>query len=261
VETGMDTLLLARQLDGLKAWGFAGILIEGVVEADAGDTIRLLPDHAGLMHVSALAAKQAGLPFAYQLTAYHPDSVLRKPVANLDTTAWFGGLSRAWKVVLAAPTRPTFISLGSNMGAARELTSGWSALAKANTTVPNTISVDAAAMPATAFWDGLSFIGIHASGSPDGHEKRYAQALHARLGALADSLQKPIFLTHTDLLGSNKLAQLQAHLRFWPENVRLRGIVLNTIYPTPSVLDSTSHFGLAQDAALLRWLRAYIAAE
>lgn len=260
VGADLDTAVFAQQLDTLRQWGFGGIVLEAITQTTPEtDTLTLDSSIAATIRLCGQLAYKRGIPFSLALSASHPDSVFRKDTTGFDTLAFFVGMERCWKsLILPSGAKPLPVKgledrfIGTNMpGLEKYVPSDRTWLSGQIHCLPLEGLQDLNWSPA---------LGIIAAPAPDGNSKAFAQQWHSEAAALSQSSGKPIFLVQANLLGQNRLEQLQNHLRFWPKDVWVRGIVLNTIYTTPSVLDDSTHFGLANDPDLIAWLRAYMKA-
>lgn len=241
----LDTLALAAHLDTLRAWGFAGVVLEGTVKATT-DSLAIAPGQLAALRAGQRAATRVGLPVGFALSAPHPDSM----------AGWGPKAARAYGVALTEllnadrARSPKLAVAGLNFGDAA-----------ATLDLPSeqpTLLLNAQLPGALAPNPTSDYLTVAAYGALDGDHKAYARQWHTQASALARQSGQPVFLAQTNLLGENRLLQLKNHLRFWPRDVELKGLVLNTIYPTPSVLDSSSQFGLAHERELIAWLRGYL---
>ncbi|MCS6906116.1 MAG: hypothetical protein RML72_08065 [Bacteroidia bacterium] len=115
-------------------------------------------------------------------------------------------------------------------------------------TVPETVGT-------IRFWGKLDLIGIHHPGGIKGEEKKFARKWHPIVSQIALRHQKPVFITQANLIGENKLQQLQNRIRFWDKEVRIKGIVINNIFAQTALNDTLSqYFGIANDQQLQNYL-------
>lgn len=241
----LDTLTLATHLATLKTWGFRGVLFEGTLKAPT-DSLAVEPGQTAALLTSGRVAQRVGLPHGFALSATHPDSVVGFGLAarRQHTYLWA-------KLLNANPRHPPALAVaGLNFGAKAKQ-------ARVYLAHP-TLFLHAQPADSLAPDPYSPCLAIAATGALDGDHKAYARQWHTQASALARQSGQPVFLAQTNLLGEDRLLQLKNHLRFWPKRVALQGVVLNTLYPTPSVLDSTSQFGLAHDREFIAWLRAYL---
>ncbi|MEM8899661.1 MAG: hypothetical protein AAGC85_16220 [Bacteroidota bacterium] len=100
--------------------------------------------------------------------------------------------------------------------------------------------------------DGISL--VYVPGSFEGKAKHYYE-LNKRVGELAVAKEKPLMILRTNLLGDRKYKEFLLQLSYWPEEVRLEGINLNTLYCETAFLDEESPFALAKEFSLKRYLQ------
>jgi hypothetical protein len=104
------------------------------------------------------------------------------------------------------------------------------------------------------YWHLFDEISIIYEIPPEQNYKSIALQIHPQICKLADSLNKPIAIRASNLLEKDKLLQLKNQLRFWKGNTTVIAVHLNTIYDTPSVLDSETRFGIAKDTSLINFI-------
>lgn len=91
----------------------------------------------------------------------------------------------------------------------------------------------------------------------DDNPKPFCRTVNTRIAAMADSLNKPVFIFRANVLGEQQLEQIQNRLRFWPPETRLRGITMNSLYARIALLDSTSYYGMADNPEIPAFLEEY----
>lgn len=94
---------------------------------------------------------------------------------------------------------------------------------------------------------------------PLNEPKREAMSLNQELGGRALELGLPVYVYRANLMGKDKPDQLRNILRFWPDEVEVQGVVLNSIYDRIPSLDSSSYFGIVRDQPLQDFLEEYLA--
>jgi hypothetical protein len=77
------------------------------------------------------------------------------------------------------------------------------------------------------------------------------------IAALAEKLNKPVFIFRANVMGPDPLPQIKNRLRFWPEGLKINGICMNTLYPKVPPRDPKTYYGMEDDAEALAWLKAY----
>ena len=68
---------------------------------------------------------------------------------------------------------------------------------------------------------------------------------------------KKTMIVQTNLIGERKQELFMNQLRFWDEGIELKGVVLNSLYCTFSIRDTSSYFALGKEEHFLQYLRAY----
>ena len=106
-------------------------------------------------------------------------------------------------------------------------------------------------------WETPDLIGIRHRAPPDLDYRAYFRKTHQRLSRLLLAHQKPAIIVESNLIGEDHLLLFRNQLRFWNDSVDLRGIALNTLYCRMALTDSYSHFALAGQRELQRYLREY----
>lgn len=91
----------------------------------------------------------------------------------------------------------------------------------------------------------------------DDNPKPFCREVNTQIAALADSLHKPVFVFRANVLGEDQLEQLKNRLRFWPQQTRLRGVTVNSLYARIPLMDSTSYYGLADNPEVATFLEEY----
>ncbi len=107
-------------------------------------------------------------------------------------------------------------------------------------------------------WETPDLIGIRHRAPPDLDYRAYFRATHQRLSRLLLAHQKPALIVESNLIGEDQLMLFRNQLRFWNDSVDLRGIALNTLYCRMALTDSSSHFALAGQEDLQRYLQEYV---
>ena len=72
---------------------------------------------------------------------------------------------------------------------------------------------------------------------------------------MAMQKEKPLMILRTNLLGEKKYKEFLLQLSYWPKEVQLEGINLNTLYCETAFLDEESPFALAKEESLKRYLK------
>jgi hypothetical protein len=87
--------------------------------------------------------------------------------------------------------------------------------------------------------------------------KAESRTENQRIAALAAQHDKPVFIYRANLLGEEQLLQLKNRLRFWPAEVKLTGLCINSLYASIAARDDHTYYGLADDAEVMAYLDAY----
>jgi len=101
-------------------------------------------------------------------------------------------------------------------------------------------------------WQTSKTIGIIYDSPADEQFKPHFRALNRQLSERAGPNE--LFILQSNLLGTQKSLLYKNQLRFWSAETSLRGIVINSLYCTHSLADSSSRFGMAQDRDLIELL-------
>lgn len=104
-------------------------------------------------------------------------------------------------------------------------------------------------------WDENYELAVIHDAPPDEMYKPYFREINQALSKKALAHNKSLFIAQSNLLGDQKLLLYKNQLRFWDESVKLEGLVINSLYCTSSLADSSTRFGLAKDFALLDYIK------
>ena len=89
--------------------------------------------------------------------------------------------------------------------------------------------------------------------------KRECMELNSHLSELAQEYgNSKIFIYRANLMGMDKLEKLRNILRFWPEEVKLQGLVFNSQYDRIPPRDATSYFGITKQPELEQFIKTYL---
>lgn len=107
-------------------------------------------------------------------------------------------------------------------------------------------------------WAGkCDFLALEYPALADPNPKPRAMELNPTFGQVAMDLPLPLLIYRANLMGPYKTIALKNQLRFWPEELELQGIFINSLYPKVAPLDTTSYFGLHTSPDLLDFLEEY----
>ncbi len=94
-------------------------------------------------------------------------------------------------------------------------------------------------------WDQFDEIAISYPPAPSEEQFSYNRSWNSGVSAQAVTFGLPVIIWHSNVIGDYKPEQLRNHLRFWPENVVISAVNLNSIYNIISPLDENPYFGSA----------------
>lgn len=182
---------------------------------------------------------------------------------HADPARWFARLQSEIErnLGLLALTMPERVIVGGELGPMAEQDAGWKAMFEALRSK----------YPKTHFSVGEHIDLLENSGlgaisdeltvdyAPLAGEqvKAESRAENQRIAALAQRLGKPVFIYRANLMGEGQLLQLKNRLRFWPEELQLTGLCINTLYAPIAARDDHTYYGLADNADVLEYLEAY----
>ncbi len=106
-------------------------------------------------------------------------------------------------------------------------------------------------------WPLLDEIGIAYLPVADGSLKRAHRAWHEDISELVRTYDRPVYISHANVIGDDKLLQFKNKTRFWDEEVRVNGINLNTVYGTTVLSDTSKYFGWQSSPDALEYLESY----
>ncbi|MFW5658746.1 MAG: glycoside hydrolase family 113 [Bacteroidota bacterium] len=106
-------------------------------------------------------------------------------------------------------------------------------------------------------WPLVDEIGIAYLPVADGSLKRAHRTWHEDISDLVRTYEKPIYISHANVIGDHKLLQFKNKTRFWDEAVRVNGINLNTVYSTTVLNDTSQYFGWPSSPEALDYLKSY----
>jgi hypothetical protein len=119
-------------------------------------------------------------------------------------------------------------------------------------------TAEAPRIPTVALWPAVDAIGVSYIPSPRGNPKVSCRKWNRAIAETARKHDKPVFISHTNLIGQDKLIKFKNRLRFWHEDVRLSGVNVNTIYPVSVLTDTTKYFGMKTEQATKAYIGRYM---
>jgi hypothetical protein len=255
-----DMQVLGKEFIAIRQNNIGAPAIELLVQADTATGLPKI-NRLSLVYLSRLLPLLQGkdIPYTLILTHnfLHPLFLNAPPPAELWFSQYLRELQQLCKERLQSYP-PQNLVLGSHFWAVEKEKKHWQGLIDSlkfyfsgkigYATVPE-------AIPLIQFWEKLDFIGIHHPGGIRGEEKKFAQKWHPIITQIALRNQKPLMITQANLIGPDKLLQLQNRLRFWGNNVAFVGITINNIAPQTALSDTfAEYFGIAHDIELQKYL-------
>jgi hypothetical protein len=252
--------ILGKEFIDIRQKNIGAPAIELLVQADTATGLPKI-NRLSLVYLSRLLPllQDGAIPYTLILThdSAHPLFLNAPPPAEFWFSQYRQELQQLCKERLSQHPPQNFI-LGSHFWAVEKEKNRWNALIDSlkpyfkgrigYATVPE-------AIPLIDFWEKLDLIGIHHPGAIRGEEKKFARKWHPIITQIALRHKKPLMLTQTNLIGPDKLLQLQNRLRFWGNNVAIEGITINNIAPQTALSDTFSqYFGIADDIELQKYL-------
>lgn len=89
--------------------------------------------------------------------------------------------------------------------------------------------------------------------------KSPSRAENQESSALCIRLKKPLFVFRANVIGDSPLLQIKNRLRFWPQELQISGICLNSLYPKLPLRDSLSYYGLHDNPDAVEFVKEYSA--
>lgn len=105
-------------------------------------------------------------------------------------------------------------------------------------------------------WEGDYELAVIHDAPPDQVYKPYFRKVNHALSEKAIKHGRHLFVAQSNILGGQKLLLFKNQLRFWDEELELDGLVINSLYCTSSLADSSTRFGLAKDLDLLEYVKS-----
>ncbi|MCS7085056.1 MAG: hypothetical protein RMM53_00590 [Bacteroidia bacterium] len=253
VEAQFDSLRFVRDLDAVKAYGAAGLVVEVAPEREPATLFPVLPDRVRRNAVAVgRAAAAAGLPVTWVWTRNENPPLFVEPWP--DSAALFKTLLWEYFSILDSVPRPERVIIGWDYAPVERF--GWEcALCD---TVRRRYGCKTSyiyAAPNEKTFDDCFDEGAVAFPPLAVEETR--KSARIQHSALPASSRRPLFAAAVNVLGPDKAKALENRRRFLPKDLPISGMTLNSIYSRPVVCDSFSPFGMARDSAALaavkRW--------
>lgn len=238
--------------------------VELMVVADSGTGLPKI-SRTSLVEVSRLFLGLQRYDFSYTIQLHHSNfRPLFFPDQKIDAETWFSAYEKEIREELLprlASAKVNRLSLGTYFEPLESETKHWQALfqsVRQATKIPLLYVASVERAGKIRFWESCDEIGIFYQTSIEQNDKVYAREWNEKLSALARKEKKPLFVAQANLIGENKLIQLENRLRFWDQDVALKGLVVNNIFPIPAVCDTNTYFGLAKDTEIVEFLKGYV---
>lgn len=87
--------------------------------------------------------------------------------------------------------------------------------------------------------------------------KAQSRDQNSEIAAMAKGIGKSIYIYRANIIGPSPLIQIQNRLRFWPENLEINGICINTLAGKVAARDSKTYYGLADNEDAIDYLKYY----
>ena len=234
------------------------LLVEIPVSADSNG----LPiiSHAGLTSLAG-KAQQANAPLTIALTTTFSKELFPKGEVQ-DKKAWFEAYRQeiADIVDIFGPGPPNRLILGNDWKAVEQEEEQWISLLQSLRSQHPGISFGYGTLAeenVPTWVNHCDFLAIEYPALADPNPKRRAMELNPMIAAKAQESELPLLIYRANLMGPFKAIALKNQLRFWPEEMDLTGIFINSLYPRIAPLDTTSYFGLHTSPDLLDFLKEY----
>ena len=231
-----------------------------------GDSATGLPkiSRTSLVEFSRLILGLQSYDFSFSILLHHSNfRPLFLENNKIDTLQWFAEYEREIIEELLPRLKGVKVNrlgLGTYYEPLESATESWKKLfanVRKKTGIPLLYVSAVEQAEKIRFWQGCDEIGIFYQTSIEQNDKVYAQKWNAKLSALALREKKPLFIAQANLIGENKLIQLQNRLRFWDDDVSINGLVINNIFPCPAPCDSNAYFGLQKEEEVKDFIRKY----
>lgn len=251
----------------LKDQGYHDLMVEIPLRATLDTPWTPFVDSLQLAQVSVLASKAH--TYGFQLHLALMSNNQREAFPEHSTFVyerWFRSLELIGHAVLNAcgPWQPERLIIGENLSTAESYAKQWKQVFE-NLREQWKISVSYCSYSnretADALWAVSDEICLSYSASVSSNPIPFCRNQNLRISALADSLNKPVFIARANLLGREPENLFNYRLRYWQEGIQLNGICLNSIYSKIGPRDSTSYYALMDEPALLSRVQAYTSGQ
>lgn len=87
--------------------------------------------------------------------------------------------------------------------------------------------------------------------------KTASRSEHQRIASFASHMDKPVFLFRSNILGEQAMLQIKNRLRFWPDDLVVSGLCLNSLYPKITLRDQNPYYGTQDEPETAAFLVQY----
>ena len=87
--------------------------------------------------------------------------------------------------------------------------------------------------------------------------KAQSREMNDDIGRAALELKKSVFLFRGNIMGPKPKIQIQNRFRFWPNELEIKGICINSLTARVPPRDAKTYYGLADNPEALTYLEAY----
>jgi len=249
IDDPIDPVLRSQDVETIKQLAIRHIVVELPVEAEAKSGLPKINRYARSELKKVITAYgSAGCRVTLQLTYFNYKMLFPDTLPQVEPDIWFAAY---WAEIQALLQRIDYqhnverIVLGSDFQAMEPYAGHWAKLITDVRTVYTgkvTYAADLRRVEALKFWSAADEIGIRYYFDPGKDYKVSAQKLNPIAGLVAQKLSKPIYIASANVIGKDKTLMFKNVLRFWPEEVALSGVVINSIYPATVVTFKDPYF-------------------
>lgn len=254
---------LQRNIDEIKSQDLHDLLIEIPIHASSQPPFYPAIDSIFFHQIAEFAPllKAENIQYHLCLTPYNIHKLF--PTGRIEEpTDWFFSFARTLDSLLArcGEAGPERVIIGSNLFHAEAYPEGWKKLfERIRFRYKVKISYGASISRASeiSFWSASDELCLSYPPSPEENPKPFCRKHNLNAADLADSLKKPVFIFRANLVGPTKKRLFENRLRFWPEETKILGLTLNSLYPRIACLDTSSYFKLNEDQEFWEFWEEY----
>jgi hypothetical protein len=259
-----DTAQWTANLDALQAAGIRAVMISLPLRADT--TAAALPQMPSVVvALPRLAQDLARRKMEMQLAISPLNLQSAFPHGTpSDPGRWFYALQAVCDTMLSA-AQPTRLVVGKDLLPVESFNGEWcmttEALRRRHPTCKFSYGCSIDRIKEVNFLTCMDELSVVWSPPGDGNPVAYCRDWNFQAGLVAAELGKPVLGYEANLLGKDQALEFSCRLQYWPKEVQVSGLVLNTLYSRTVLQDSTSYYGLANKPTFHRALSAYLGAE